>query len=273
MSGRPLEIEDPSNRWFIHRLSAALLPNAIRWRLSPNTISLAGLASGVFAGGLYAHAPSVLACVAGLLFMICWHVFDGLDGQLARATGKTSPLGRVLDGVCDHGTFLAVYLGLGWSLQAQGHPHWGLILLAALAHAVQANFYEARRQAYILRKAGKPALQPVKTSTGFGGEALYDAVQNMSLAWTRRTDIILTGAIDPVSARDAYAVAVTPVIKAWALLGANLRTLVIFICCMFPLGAKTYLIWEIAGLTIVLIVLEIWLRKAERTFVNAQSAG
>jgi phosphatidylglycerophosphate synthase len=310
MSGRPVEIEDPSNLWFVHRVSDAMMPVALAWKISPNIVSLLGLACGLAAGFFYAHAPSLIACLAGFVCMIFWHVFDGLDGKLARATGQTSPLGRVLDGLCDHGTFLAVYIGLGLSISAQGISHWGLVALSALAHAVQSNFYEARRQAYIARLSGQRALRPFPdqieslcdqsdrermvctfkidpssldtapqngadlieegsnskgSKTGFGGEALYDRVQYASLKWTCATDEML----GTPAALSAYKHHAEPILKRWCLLGANLRTLMIFIFCLSPFGATAYLIWEVFILTLVMLVLEFQLRQAEQKFRQA----
>ena len=37
---------------------------------------------------------------------------DGADGQLARLTGKTSELGKAMDGLVDHLSFALVYIGL-----------------------------------------------------------------------------------------------------------------------------------------------------------------
>jgi phosphatidylglycerophosphate synthase len=269
MLGRPVEIEDPSNRWFVHRVSDAMMPVALTWKVSPNIVSLFGLACGLAASFFYAHAPSVIACLAGFVCMIFWHVFDGLDGKLARATGQTSPLGRVLDGLCDHGTFLAVYIGLGLSISADGISHWGLLALSALAHAVQSNFYEARRQAYIARLSGQRALNISGPKTGFGGEALYDKVQYASLKWTNVTDEALAAAHDRSATLAAYRRFAEPVLKRWCLLGANLRTLMIFIFCLSPLGATAYLLWEIFILTLIMLVLEIQLRTAEQKFRHA----
>lgn len=265
MSGRPLEIEDPTNRWFIHKISAALLPVAIRRGITPNPISVTGLLCGLMAALLYTNTPAAGACVLGFLCMIAWHVFDGLDGQVARATGNMTALGRLLDGLCDYGTFISVYLALGWSMQVAGNANWSLAVLSGIAHAVQSNFYEARRQAYILRLAGKRGLPDTQLTSGFRVEALYNEVQTLSLRWTRTTDDVLdkAGSHAVATYRDQLA----PVVRSWALLGANGRTLAIFLFCLSPLGAKGYFLWEIIGLGLLTILLELRLRLAERRFI------
>ncbi len=250
-----------------------MLPVAVRLKLDPNLISLAGLTCGLLAGFLYAHSPGINACLAGFICMIAWHVFDGLDGQVARATGKMTALGRVLDGICDYGTFISVYLGLGWSLRTQGDTQWGLVLVAGLAHAVQSNFYEARRQAYGRRLEGKPGLTDQAARTGFIIEELYDFLQNISLHWTRATDVALADSTNKAAAIASYRTRVVPALSSWSLLGANARTLAIFLLCLTPAGAKAYFLWEIIVLTALLIVLDARLRAAERRFVRGLMPG
>src|SRR5690606_6219720 len=124
----------------IHPLSRAGLNGAIRHGISANMVSIAGLACGVAAAGCYLHWQNPLFAAAGLILSIGWLVADGLDGMIARATGTSSATGRVLDGLCDHGVFLCLYLALGWSIGfgEAAAP----MLLAGVAHTVQSSLYE-----------------------------------------------------------------------------------------------------------------------------------
>jgi phosphatidylglycerophosphate synthase len=144
MTARPTEIEPPSNRLVVHRASAALLPVAVRLDIHPNTVTFAGLLFGLAAAACYVHWTDWRLATAGFVLMIGWHIMDGLDGQLARATGRSSDLGRLLDGVADYATFIAVYLVL-----ALTHPQpqlaFALAAAAGLAHALQSQFYEGER--------------------------------------------------------------------------------------------------------------------------------
>ncbi len=272
MSGRPVEIEDPSNRWFIHQISAYALPPAIRLRLSPNMVSCGGMACGLAAGACYTQAPDFISCLAGFLLMILWHVCDGLDGQLARATGQMTALGRVLDGICDYVTFITVYLGLGWSMARMGQPHWALMLASGAAHALQSNLYEARRQAYGARLRGTPAHGNAPPPSGIGIESWYDHLQTLSLGWTRATDEALQRASDPAAARATYRLMLAPVLKLWCLLGANFRTFMIFMFSISAFGPAGYFLWELVGLTLILLALEMLLRAREHGFRQDISA-
>jgi CDP-L-myo-inositol myo-inositolphosphotransferase len=66
---------------------------------------VAGGPWGMIAGGLLFHAASI---------------FDGVDGEIARATFRTSPLGASLDSIVDVGTNVLFIFGATLNLGAQG---------------------------------------------------------------------------------------------------------------------------------------------------------
>ena len=66
---------------------------------------VAGGPWGLIAGGLLFHAASI---------------FDGVDGEVARATFRTSPLGASLDSIVDVGTNVLFIFGATLNLGAQG---------------------------------------------------------------------------------------------------------------------------------------------------------
>lgn len=257
---RPPEIEDPSNLHIVHPISAALLGPAARAGIHPNSISLAGLAFGAAAAFTYFGWNDAARATAGLLLMLAWHVCDGLDGQLARATGKTSALGRFLDGICDHATFTLVYVALFVSL-APTHGWLQTFLLAAVAgaaHAAQAAYFEGERESYIRRRAG---IFHVSERTEVGGvlERLYNSAQKRLAGHARPVDRALaTGAL----ALPDYLHRAAPVVRRMSLLGANGRTLAIWIACLAG-EPRLFWLWELVGLSLVAALLAGQLRRIE----------
>lgn len=84
----------------------------IRWNWTPNQVTLLSLAMGL--AGVY-----FLACghwAVGLLGLNLWYLFDHVDGEIARYTGKSSLSGYFFDTVVNFFvqplTFLALGLGL-----------------------------------------------------------------------------------------------------------------------------------------------------------------
>ena len=69
--------------------------------ITPNTVSVIGGLCIVAAALLYTELSWPVSVVLGLGAHLLWHVFDGADGDLARLTGKTSPRGEMIDGLCD----------------------------------------------------------------------------------------------------------------------------------------------------------------------------
>lgn len=146
---RPLEIEEPLNRYFIHPISRALAQALIPTGISPNAVSVLSVVMMAAACACYLLLPWPVAAFAGLVFHVGWHVFDGADGELARRTGKSSPIGEIVDGVCDHVSHLILYLTLGWlAAERFGAWTWGVTIVSAGSRALQAVCYETARRSY-----------------------------------------------------------------------------------------------------------------------------
>lgn len=93
------------------------------------SVALIGLASPVADG-------SVPAWPVGLLGLLGWqfaYFFDCADGQLARATGQTSPAGARVDILCDVAIQSALVAALATTavVQAPDTPVWLVTLFAA----------------------------------------------------------------------------------------------------------------------------------------------
>ncbi len=58
--------------------------------------------------------------VAGALLFQAASIFDGVDGEIARATFRSSPRGAALDSLIDALTNLACVAGVAWNLYCQG---------------------------------------------------------------------------------------------------------------------------------------------------------
>jgi phosphatidylglycerophosphate synthase len=275
--GRPLLIEERTNRYIIHPLSAVVEKYAIRWGVSANIVSFLGLGCGLLAGLLYYYQDYRLYVLGGFLFMCLWHVFDGADGRIARATGTSSAFGRIIDGMCDHVVFGAVYFAfVFFALKNGASPWvWGLGILAALSHGIQSAGYEERRQKYQRRFKGTGRDQVNASLLTVKGKSsaiarIYDKIQTL-----------VSGGESPLeSALETYRTSPTPqtsptdivkstakIVKAWSLLNANNRTIMIAVFALFgqPL---LYLMYEIIVLNIVLIGLIIYERYAERRIAS-----
>ena len=268
---RNTEIEEATNLYFIHPISGWLVPLFAKAGIHPNTVSLAGAACGLLAAAAYYFHQTSGMVFVGLGLMIVWHILDGADGQLARLTGKVTPSGFVIDGICDYATFGAIYLSIGLQLaQLEGSGGWLLVALAAVSHALQAAAFERQRQSYIYWTSKVPAMTPEElaracdgkqdapgSSTVRGFMSIYEAMQRPFLPipadterWLRAE--ALAGRSLEVAA--LYRALYRPAVLMWSLLSANHRTIVIFITFLVGLP-QGYPWFELFALNIILAAL------------------
>lgn len=256
---RDRRIEDPSNLYLIHPLGRRLLGPAVRARVSANAVSVAGLIVGAGAAWAFGHGSDWRWAIVGLVLATAWLVADGLDGMIARATGTASPLGRLLDGLCDHGVFTLIYVAVALSIgTAQG---WTLAIVAGVAHAVQSSLYEGERARFHRRVKGIAHPAPASASADNPVVRVYDAVAFGIDRLTAGFDALLAGPQGrPVAA--AYANDAVSPMRLLALLTANMRVLALFAACL--LGDASLFWWiEIGPMTLVAIAGIAWHRRVE----------
>src|ERR1700741_2754546 len=102
-------------------------------RRPPLSASVEGVgALLVVAAALLDAPPRVpLSALLGRALHMTWHVVDGADGDLARITGRSSPTGEMVDGLCDYASHIVLYLVLAWLLDFQiGHVAWVITVVA-----------------------------------------------------------------------------------------------------------------------------------------------
>lgn len=265
---RNTEIEEATNLYFIHPISGWLVPIFAKAGIHPNTVSLAGAAAGIAAAVAYYFHDTGSMVFAGLGLMILWHILDGADGQLARLTGKVTPSGFVIDGICDYATFGAIYISIGLQLMpAWGGGAWLLVALAGASHAVQSAAFERQRASYIYWTSKVLAMTPEQlekikadapgSSTLRGVMAYYDAIQRPfqpipSVAERWLKDEVLAGRAGEVAG--LYRAIYRPAVMMWSLLSANNRTIVIFISFLVGLP-QGYPWFELFALNIILAAL------------------
>jgi phosphatidylglycerophosphate synthase len=89
--------------------------------IHPNTVTIAsmfiGAGSAVFFGCAsyyYCGWSGLMLNIIAIVLLMIADIFDCTDGQLARMTGKKSPLGRILDGAAGFTWFVPIYHAMVW---------------------------------------------------------------------------------------------------------------------------------------------------------------
>ncbi|HEX8624238.1 MAG TPA: CDP-alcohol phosphatidyltransferase family protein [Allosphingosinicella sp.] len=256
---RDRRIEDPTNHWVVHLAGRMLLPLALKAKVSANMVSVAGLAVGTGSALAYLGWRDPALATLGFLLTIAWLVFDGLDGMVARATGTASPLGRFMDGLCDHGVFLILYLALGASIATP--EAWITGTVAGLVHGVQANLFESERGRYQRRVRGDPGSDAPPPSTN-PVMRVYDRLAGSLDRLAGRFDRVLGAAPDRRALAAAYAESAAPALKLLNLLNANARIVALYAACLAG-DPMLFWWWTLGPLTLVTAAGLVWHRRIE----------
>ena len=167
---KPRELEDALNRRLFHPLSRRLAAGLATTFVTPNMVSVTGAMIVLAAGAFYSFVDAGWAVAAGFGLHMVWHVVDGADGDLARMTGRASPLGETVDGACDYLSHALIYLFLAIHLSDWiGAWAYALGWAAGLSRVAQANHSESQRRIYLWRAYGVPWMQQAQAS----GDALF----------------------------------------------------------------------------------------------------
>jgi len=112
------------------QLLRPLLAALARAGITPNQITLGAMALSLAYGSALALAPANPALWLGLpLFLLLRMALNAIDGMLATATGNKTPLGALLNELCDQLSDAALYLP--FALAAGVQPV--LVVLAVVA--------------------------------------------------------------------------------------------------------------------------------------------
>jgi CDP-diacylglycerol--glycerol-3-phosphate 3-phosphatidyltransferase len=113
-----------------------------RTGLTPNMLSCLGLAGNVAAAVLVARGELLWAGITFLVFS----VVDLFDGAVARATGRATPFGAVLDAVFDRLGEGALLAGCAVYFAGRGENVQVGVTFAALLGSVSVSYLRARAE-------------------------------------------------------------------------------------------------------------------------------
>ncbi|MXW36330.1 MAG: CDP-alcohol phosphatidyltransferase family protein [Chloroflexi bacterium] len=137
--------------------------------VTPDMLSFAALAGNIAAAALIATG----SLTAGGIVMLVFSALDFLDGALARATGKASKAGAMLDSVFDRFSEAVVLFGLLLYQLDEGHREEAALVFAVLAGSLLVSYVRARAEGLgvaltsgWLRRAERVVLVGVALITG-----------------------------------------------------------------------------------------------------------
>ncbi|MFM6951278.1 MAG: CDP-alcohol phosphatidyltransferase family protein [Novosphingobium sp.] len=267
---RPRELQDPLNHYLYHPLAWQLARGLAHTPVTPNMVSVFGGLMVVAAGIAYANLAWPIGAALGMALHMGWHVVDGADGDLARMTGRSSPIGEMVDGICDYASHVVLYLIMGWLLSHQtgffsGGSGWALMLVAGISHAVQSNHVEVQRRQYQWWVYGTPWLRhshgksdSATTKSPLGG--LVSLYLNAASGMTPHA-LRIDAAVDAAKGDPARLAEIAAAVRAEAppllfvckVLGPNPRAIVLGLS-MFAGTPLYYMIYQALVLNLLLVV-------------------
>ena len=120
--------------FFLRRVSKLLTWAAVKIGATPNQVTIASFAIGLYAAFLFAQGDT-WSLIGGAILLQVSIIVDCVDGEIARYTRKFSELGAWLDAITDRVKEYAVFLGLAYG--AFVHNGQNLWVLAAVLMAIQ----------------------------------------------------------------------------------------------------------------------------------------
>jgi len=244
-----------------HRLARALVPTPV----TPNMVSIAGALLVMAAGVLYTLVATPWAIALGFALHLSWHVVDGADGALARMSGRASPSGEIVDGLCDYAGHGVLYVLLATVLDdTMGGAAWALAVAAGVSRAFQSVFAESQRRTYQWWAYGVPWLQNSTSQGADHGSGIGVKLSQLYLwAWHKMAGptqtvnaLVQSAEHDPAErARIAQIARRTgsAILPTVAIIGANPRTILLGLSMIAGSPLWFFLI-ETVAFNIVLVV-------------------
>ncbi len=286
---KPRAIEEVGDIYLIRPLGFLITQVLRHTQVTPTMVSFLSVLAGWWTAGLYYQSNRIggdvsLALLAIITFLL-HSALDSADGQLARVTGRSSPLGRIVDGFCDSLSFLSIYVAIVISTWERSPDHGFTVALLALAatytHSLQSSLTEYQRTLYLLCVHGKrdiiesdPQLvgRAARAEGGLFPRILhslhiqYYRQQRTFLPSTARLEKCVVDFLEkhPGQSREAAALYERyqrPTMRGWALLAPNSHKLGIIISAFLPvyegsfwggLGMGWYLVYDL-GLNAVMV--------------------
>ncbi len=115
------------NVYVLRPIAGVLVQILYRTPVTPNTVTLTAVLSGMVAAALYLPGTPTFTALAGVCITVK-DLLDSADGQLARAKRMFSRTGRFLDSIGDFLVNLLVFSSIGYTLSTIQNTIWYAVL-------------------------------------------------------------------------------------------------------------------------------------------------
>jgi len=166
--------------------------------LTPTMLTLAGLFAGFLAAFFFLDINNITSLVIASLLFVLSGIFDSSDGQLARMSGQSSPIGMMLDGICDSAVMISIYIAASVPFFHQyGWPFALFVVISLILHSSQSSLLDFYHREYLYFGYGKtehdgywnPTVEEIRADIirATGIERLFCKLR---LTWVRQQQIL-----------------------------------------------------------------------------------
>jgi phosphatidylglycerophosphate synthase len=141
----------------VYRPIAFILVKLVyRSPITPNQMTYVSLIAGLISAYQFGQG-SADGFAWGAIWYAIANVLDCGDGMLARLQKSGTPLGRIVDGIVDWVSSVAIFYGLGAGMSSYfGEPlYWLLAIAAGIVSGYHAMVFDKRQQEYISTVRGE----------------------------------------------------------------------------------------------------------------------
>ena len=223
-------------------VASAAVPALQRAKVPPPAVVLANAATGLVAAVLLARGELVASALALQLKTL----LDNMDGQLARATGQVTLVGRHLDTLADLGVNAALFVALA---SVTGQPVLASLAFVALTLVLAADFNATA----LYREANGITSPAPRESRGRHERALVRVYATLFAPLDRAVHALAARRFPPGRSYDALTVTVL------ANMGLTTQLAVLGACLVF--GIPALYLWLCLGCVAALVPLQL---RAER---------
>lgn len=287
---KSIETENIIDQLFYRPLGFKIARRLQHTGVTPNAITIISIFVGISAGVMWYFPYHLGLAVMGILALVTANILDCVDGQLARLTGISSEIGRILDGFAGDLWFLTIYIAFAQRLAMQYsgdlfgfavNPWWFalLVVLSAWSHLSQASlidYYKTLHLYFVSEEKGKEfeTSQSVRKryqEMESGAVKLFTwGYHNYTVGQERTTPQLqkLLGQLRskyngdiPADLREELRSGSSQLMPLMDLLTFNGRSIILFISILFNI-VWLYFLWEI----VVLNVVRFSLRRKHESF-------
>ncbi len=230
------DAEEIFDLFFYRPLAFVLVKTIYRLPVTPNQVTVLSMVCGLVAAWHFSIGIGSALLWGAFWYMVA-NIFDCADGQLARLQKSGTPLGRLVDGIADYVSSIAIFLGIGIGLTVTGESHWLLVILAGISSAVHAIVFDHYQNEYISIIRGEKNFTPrefdtmssrVKEMESANNKGIRYYTLNIYLRYLTVQGNIDTSDLSKNFSGDVYSAHNKAMIRCWSFLGPTTnRTILI----------------------------------------------